>query len=230
MKRTILLYIAIIIVAIANAATPWKAGTKVSANTIKQQGIEKFFAIDTISNEVYHRMANKSLPKNNHISRHDLRYLRLLHYDIQGNILRGEMVCNKAIAHDMVEIFRTLFESRYPIERMQLIDDYAANDELSMSHNNTSCFCYRPVAGSRTLSRHSYGMAVDINPFYNPCVKFRKGKRIVQPASATKWADRTKSSRYMISPNDLCYRLFIKHGFRWGGAWRTTKDYQHFEK
>ena len=151
MKRTILLYIAIIIVAIANAATPWKAGTKVSANTIKQQGIEKFFAIDTISNEVYHRIANKSLPKNNHISRHDLRYLRLLHYDIQGNILRGEMVCNKAIAHDLVEIFRTLFESRYPIERMQLIDDYAANDDLSMSHNNTSCFCYRPVAGLRTL-------------------------------------------------------------------------------
>ena len=63
MKRTILLYIAIIIVAIANAATPWKAGTKVSANTVKQHGIEKFFAIDTISNEVYHRMANKSLPK-----------------------------------------------------------------------------------------------------------------------------------------------------------------------
>ena len=57
MKRTILLYIAIIIVAIANAATPWKAGTKVSANIIKQQGIEKFFAIDTISNEVYHRMS-----------------------------------------------------------------------------------------------------------------------------------------------------------------------------
>lgn len=224
------LYPSRIIVAIANATTPWKAGTKVSANTIKQQGIEKFFAIDTISNEVYHRMANKSLPKNNHISRHDLRYLRLLHYDIQGNILRGEMVCNKAIAHDLVEIFRTLFESRYPIERMQLIDDYAANDELSMSHNNTSCFCYRPVAGSRTLSRHSYGMAVDINPFYNPCVKIRKGKRIVQPASAIKWADRTKSSRYTLSPNDLCYRLFIKHGFRWGGAWRTTKDYQHFEK
>ena len=52
MKRTILLYIAIIIVAIANAATPWKAGTRVNADMIKQQGIEKFFAIDTISNEV----------------------------------------------------------------------------------------------------------------------------------------------------------------------------------
>ena len=181
MKRTILLYIAIIIVAIANAATPWKAGTKVSANTIKQQGIEIFFAIDTINNEVYHRMANKSLPKNNHISRHNLRYLRLLHYDIQGNILRGEMVCNKAIAHDLVEIFRALFESRYPIERMQLIDDYAANDELSMSHNNTSCFCYRPVAGSRTLSRHSYGMDVNINPFYNPCVEIRKSESFSLP-------------------------------------------------
>ena len=33
-----------------------------------------------------------------------------------------------------------------------------------------------------------------------------------------------------IKKGDLCYQLFIEHGFSWGGNWRTTKDYQHFEK
>ena len=34
----------------------------------------------------------------------------------------------------------------------------------------------------------------------------------------------------MIDRNDLCYRLFVKHGFTWGGSWRSLKDYQHFER
>jgi len=34
----------------------------------------------------------------------------------------------------------------------------------------------------------------------------------------------------MIDRDDLCNRLFIEHGFRWGGDWRSSKDYQHFEK
>ena len=32
-----------------------------------------------------------------------------------------------------------------------------------------------------------------------------------------------------IDENDLAYRLFIQHGFQWGGSWKTMKDYQHFE-
>ena len=99
-----------------------------------------------------------------------------------------------------------------------------------MSDNNTSCFCYRVVSGTQKLSYHARGLAIDINPLYNPYIRHAKdGSRIVEPANGKPYADRSKQFRYKINKGDLCYRLFIKHGFIWGGSWRTVKDYQHFE-
>ena len=99
-----------------------------------------------------------------------------------------------------------------------------------MRDNNTSCFCYRNVSGSKNLSKHARGLAIDINPLYNPYIRYRKdGSQIIEPANAKPYADRSKPYRYKIEKGDLCYRLFIKYGFTWGGSWRTMKDYQHFE-
>jgi hypothetical protein len=100
-----------------------------------------------------------------------------------------------------------------------------------MQANNTPCYCYRPIAGSTKLSNHARGMAIDVNPLYNPCVRRKKdGTLKVEPATGRPYVDRSKSFKYKITTNDLCYRLFLQHGFRWGGSWRTLKDYQHFEK
>jgi hypothetical protein len=155
----------------------------------------------------------------------------VLHHDGKGHILKGELICNKAIAEDLVQIFRELYKNRYPIERMRLIDEYDADDERSMRDNNTSCFCHRSVAHSKNLSKHALGLAIDINPLYNPYYRrLANGKEIIQPATASRYCDRGKSFPYKITRNDLCYRLFIQHGFRWGGAWKSLKDYQHFEK
>ena len=75
------------------------------------------------------------------------------------------------------------------------------------------------------------GKAVDINPLYNPYVKRRQdGTYKVSPEKGRKYADRTKTFKYKIDRNDLAYRLFKQHGFRWGGDYRSLKDYQHFEK
>ena len=189
------------------------------------------FSIDTISDAVFQRMQDKSYKKDCTIKRSELRYLRLSHYDREDQEYVGEIVCNKMIAHDLKEIFQELHKAHYPIERMRLIDDYDADDERSMQDNNTSCFNFRTIAGSKKLSKHSMGMAIDINPLYNPYVKQRKdGTLIVQPSSARKYANRNKSWPYKIDRKDLCYRLFIKHGFKWGGSWSSSKDYQHFER
>ena len=188
------------------------------------------FTIDTISDAVFQRMQGKSYKEGCRISRADLRYLRLSHYDFQGKVQIGELICNKQIANDLKEIFQELYRQKYPIERMQLIDDYDADDERSMQANNTSCFNFRAIAGTKKLSKHSLGMAIDINPLYNPCVKVNKdGTLVVQPATARRHADRKKSSPYYIKRDDPCHRLFLAHGFTWGGAWRSLKDYQHFE-
>ena len=189
------------------------------------------FSVQPIPDSIFLRMQGRSWPEGCAVRRADLRYLRLSHFDAEKKEHVGEMVCNKAIANDLLEIFRELYRQKYPIQRIRLIDDYEAEDERSMRDNNTSCFCYRKVSGTTKLSKHATGMAVDVNTLYNPYVRTGKnGRRIVEPATAVKYVDRSKSFPYKIVKGDLLYRLFIRHGFKWGGSWRTVKDWQHFEK
>lgn len=104
----------------------------------------------------------------------DLRYVQVLHYGFDGKVKEGELIVNKKIAKKTVKVFYALYQKKYRIERMRLIDDYGANDEKSMAANNTSAFNYRVISGTTKLSNHSYGMAIDINPRINPWVKGNK--------------------------------------------------------
>ena len=197
---------------------------------IAQSGNDGFSA-EVINDSVWQFMQGKTYHENPHIQRDDLRYLRLLHWDYDGQTHTGEMVCNKVIADDLLDIFRELYKAHYPIERMVLPDNYDADDERSMADDNTSGFCFRKVDGSKKMSKHALGMAVDINPLYNPCVRTRKdGTVTVQPQKGLPYADRKKKSPYSIVKGDLCHRLFTQYGFTWGGAWDSVKDYQHFER
>ncbi len=167
------------------------------------------------------------------VSYEDLRYMNILYYDFNGDVQTGELICNKAIADDLIEIFYELYKNEYQIESVRLIDDYNGDDTASMKANNTSCFNYRPVDGTSSLSKHALGCAIDINPFYNPYVVFNKGKAgetYISPAGSEIYADRSKIFAYKIDENDLCYKLFKEHGFTWGGNWNSCKDYQHFQK
>lgn len=189
------------------------------------------FRAEPIAEATAARMRGKSYAEGCPVALSDLRYLILPHFDGQGCIRIGEMVCNRSIADDLVAAFRELFEQAYPIERMELIDNYGGDDEASMAANNTSCFNYRRIAGSRKLSRHALGLAVDINPRYNPYVRTTGGRRIVTPAGSEPYADRTRTDiPYKITIRDAAYKVMRRHGFRWGGSWRTRKDYQHFQK
>ena len=215
----------------AQTVTAWKAGERLSEETVRQMGIDRLFVVEAISDKTFQRMVGKSYKKNCTVPRSSLRYLKVVHRNLKGETVVGELVCHKRIAHDLIAIFKALYQASYPIERMVLVDDYNADDEQSMLHNNTSCFNFRKVAGSNVLSAHSKGMAIDINPLYNPCVrKNAQGQVIVQPEAGKKYADRNKRFDYKISPNDLCHKLFVQHGFVWGGSWKRVKDYQHFEK
>lgn len=160
----------------------------------------------------------------------DLRLVRVLYVDFEGETQEGALVCNKTIAEDVLDIFRQLYEARYPIEHIRPISEFGNDDEQSMRANNTSCFCYRRVAGTQKLSKHAQGLAIDLNPLYNPHVKVRNGRRTVQPETATRYADRSRSFPHKITRQSLPCRLFREKGFRWGGDWRSSKDYQHFEK
>ena len=214
------------------ALKEWTPAAVVSDEAVEDYGIDSCFTVSLIDDVVFSRMQGKSFKKNCTIPRATLRYVKVLHRNVEGKTQLGEIVCNKAIANDLVDIFKKLYASNYKVERIILIDEYDADDERSMAANNTSCFNFRVVSGTTKLSKHAQGLAIDINPLYNPYVHLNNGK--VEPANGKPYATNRTSGRNIpvpfINTNDLCYRLFIQHGFRWGGAWRTVKDYQHFEK
>ena len=95
-----------------------------------------------------------------------------------------------------------------------------------MSDNNTSCFCFRTISNTSSLSNHSLGCAIDINPLYNPYVT----KKSISPVSGTIYANRNSNLKYQIQKNDIIYNLFTSKGWSWGGDWSNPIDYQHFEK
>ncbi|MBT3319576.1 MAG: M15 family metallopeptidase [Clostridia bacterium] len=158
----------------------------------------------------------------------DLRYIKILHYDFDGAIHEGELMANVRVADELLEIFFALYEAKYPLTSVKLVGDFGEpfDDGLSMAANNTSMFCYRFVTGTKKLSRHGYGGAIDINPRLNPYID---GDRIV-PENGIQYADRSLGEPGMIDHDDLCYQLFIEHGWTWGGDWSGDKDYQHFSK
>ena len=104
---------------------------------------------------------------------------------------------------------------------------FGASDDASMLADNTSCFNYRLVPGQGNLSRHALGMAVDVNPFENPYIDT---KGVIRPPEAAEFVDRSRDFPHKIDRQDLCCRLFLEHGFMWGGGWARSKDYQHFQK
>ena len=188
------------------------------------------FKISKIDDKIFARIKGKSFKDECTLPVEDLRYLNLLHKDIKGNTLQGEMICNVHIAKDLLKIFEKLYRSNYPIEKIRLVDEYNADDETAMRDNNSSCFNFRFVSHTTRVSKHGLGLAVDINTLYNPYHKVVDGEEIIEPATAKEYLDRTKIFPYKIEENDLCCKLFKEHGFNWGGnCWDNRQDYQHFE-
>ena len=153
-----------------------------------------------------------------------LRALEVSHFGFDGKVHTGRLVVAGEVAADIVEIMGRLFEARFPIERMEPVDVYDGDDDLSMAANNTSAFNCRPVTGGSSWSEHSYGSAIDVNPLVNPYVV---GATVLPPEGAV-YADRYPDAPGMIHEGDVVVETFAAHGWVWGGTWSSPKDYQHF--
>lgn len=195
------------------------------------------FSINEIieGDEVYNRIIGKSYVDNPNVALSDLRYLIIPYYNFDHQVKQGEMIVNKSIADDVINIFKELYDNEYEIYSMKLIDEFwtgdgDTSDTASCDANNTSAFCYREVTGGGSLSNHAYGCAIDVNPQQNPYVSYKTGEPKWSHENANDYIDRTSGDPHVIVEGDFCYQTFAKHGFKWGGAWTTIKDYQHFEK
>ena len=156
-----------------------------------------------------------------------LRRVDIDYVGFDGRTHRGELIVHRDVVADVVAIFEQLRRIGYPIAKMRNVDRYpGAEDELSMEDNNTSAYNCRPLPGSNTPSLHAFGRAIDVNPLINPYIDSRGH---IEPATGGPYLDRTRTDAGLLHAGDPAVRAFTDRGWRWGGDWRTPKDYQHFE-
>ncbi len=155
-----------------------------------------------------------------------LRLVRLTHLGFDGRAHTGELVVAAEVAQEVAAIFERLYLAHFPIERMQLIDAFAGDDDASMAANNSSAFNFRFVAGTRVLSHHALGLAIDVNPVQNPWLR---GDRVDPPAGRD-YLDRDHLRPGMIVRPGPVVSAFEAHGWYWGGDFEGTRDYHHFSK
>jgi hypothetical protein len=159
-----------------------------------------------------------------------LRLVRVSYRNFDGEVKMGPLILHERVASDVLGVFRRLFRAHFPIEEIKLAakdrpitpEDYWDKSRRSV----TASFNCRLATGSTsTLSQHSYGWAIDINPLQNPYVR---NDGTVLRAIALPFRDRALRRKGMIHAGDVVVRSFARIGWEWGGHWHTLKDYMHF--
>jgi hypothetical protein len=158
------------------------------------------------------------------VRRDDLAWVRLTYWGFDHDRHSGEMLVNRSVAADLVDVFRKLYRARFPIESMGIARLADLDAPPTGDGNVTGSFACRPVRGGREPSQHAYGLAVDLNPFQNP---YRSGD-VVLPELASAYLDRGWVRPGMVTPGGPAVRAFASIGWEWGGSWSSLRDYQHF--
>jgi D-alanyl-D-alanine carboxypeptidase len=155
-----------------------------------------------------------------------LRRVRLTYWGFDRRAHNGALVANANAVSDLVHVFSRLYAARFPIRRLRPIDAYGGDDERSLAADNTAAFnCrYAVGAGPRRWSVHAYGEAIDVNPVENP---YLEGGRI-HPRAGRRYLDRSNVRPGMAVRGGFLVRAFAAVGWRWGGRWSGSPDYQHF--
>lgn len=153
----------------------------------------------------------------------ELCLVDVFYYSFDGRLHQGQVIVHQSVRQDTEEIFAQIRRERFPIARAVPIVKYGWSDNASMADNNTSAFNYRRVAGTRRLSRHATGHAVDINPRQNPVI-YRNGRK------SPKGAVYRPGTEGTLSEDSPVVRAFIERGWRWGGHFENMMDAHHFQK
>lgn len=204
---------------------------------------------EKIPENIKKQMENVSMQDLSGTTYDDLSYLTIPYYDFEGNTKQGHMVVNAKLADEVLLIFEELYKIKYPIEKMDIIDNYTGSrnktgvklDSASVDANNTSAFNDRNVVTASgkedkdTISAHAYGQAIDINPQINPyidekgnCTHKNAKKYTKNRDTKEDWSDTEKEA--CITEDSRIYKIFEKYGWTWSGKSDNTGDTQHFEK
>jgi hypothetical protein len=158
------------------------------------------------------------------VGKQDLAWMKITYWGFDDSRHSGEMLVNRSVSDDLVDVFRQLYEARFPIESMGITRPADLDAPPTGDGNVTGSFACRPIRGGTEYSQHAYGLAIDLNPFQNPYQR----DDVVLPELASAYLDRDWRRPGMITPTGQVVRAFASVGWEWGGDWSATKDYQHF--
>lgn len=171
---------------------------------------------------------NKSCP----IGFDKLSYLQVSYWGFDNKTHIGEIIVYTPLANETIDIFRQLYAIKFPIEQMQIPEHLPKSSanvqpgaETSNMNNSSGFYCRADGQTSTKLSAHSYGIAIDINPVYNPA----KAGNAVEPENGRKYLDRQLNQPGMINEGSPAFLIFARHGWYWGGYYSQV-DYMHFMK
>jgi len=150
-----------------------------------------------------------------------LKLITVHYVSTDGRIHQGQILTHRHIADDLSEMFDFMLSHNFVVEKAIPIVRYNWDDSLSMEDNNSYSFCYRNVS----YSKHAQGLAVDINPRFNP-LRRKIGNRPNEPAGAVR--DTTVNGTFFTGHPVV--EEFRKRGFRWGHSFSKYYDDHHFEK
>ena len=150
-----------------------------------------------------------------------LELFDVVYHSTDGQIHKGQILSNHKIAEEIKSLFLFMLNEGFVVEKAIPIVGYNWNDSLSMADNNSYSFCYRNIA----YSRHASGMAIDINPRFNP-LRWKRVNRPHKPEGAV--LDTTVNGT--LHPSHPVVKEFRKKGFRWGHTFSKYYDDHHFEK
>ena len=180
---------------------------------------------------------------------------------------RGNLVVHRLVAEEVRSALAEALAAGFVIDRAAPIEVFGGSDDASMVANNSSGFNCRPITVSVApgapppapkFSVHSCGLAIDLNPLWNPYIKpkelsafterraTREGKTlrdyclentercVVLPPSGVEHLRAMQAGT--VTANSAVVTAFTRRGWTWGGSWpaspedRVRTDAQHFEK
>ena len=159
----------------------------------------------------------------------ELRLLTVTHWGFDGRAVTGQLIVNRDVATPLAKVFRRLYELRFPIRHMRLVDLYGPERARPADGDVSGSFECRKAApspcgsGSGNWSNHAYGHAIDLNPAENPYV----GCGMTRDPTRARYIERSQHYKGMVTAAVIA--AFRSIGWGWGGSWAgDTKDYMHF--
>ena len=151
-----------------------------------------------------------------------LELIVVRYYSVDGKLHQGQILTNKRMAEKIKSMFEIMLKVRFPVAHAIPVVKYNWDDEQSMEDNNTYSFCYRNAG----FSKHAKGLAIDINPFFNP-VRWKGGYTYRKDKPVGAVYDPNVPGTFSVDSKMV--HQFKELGLRWGHSFSMKYDDHHFE-